>query len=186
MLNLTLFIATSLDNYIASPDGSVDWLFTDQDYNYTSFYKNIHTLLLGRKTYDQILTFGPYPYPTKQSIVFTHHTPDHNPHPDNITFADKSIIDYIHHLKSQHSINPTHLPEPEPQLNLWLVGGASLIHPLIHHNLIDTYIFSVHPVLLGKGVPLFPHSDNNPLLHLNHTKTESFPTGLVQSTYIKA
>src|SRR5215813_10264264 len=61
-LNDPVYITTSLDGYIARPSGAVDWAFTDQDYGYTEFFTSIDTVLMGRKTYEQVLSFGPYPY----------------------------------------------------------------------------------------------------------------------------
>ena len=69
MRKIILYIACSLDGYIARSDGSVDWLFTDQDYGYTGFLGSVDTVVMGRKTYDQVLTFGPYPYSGKTGYV---------------------------------------------------------------------------------------------------------------------
>jgi len=81
MPEVKLFIATSLDGFIAERDGGVDWLFTDNDYGYTSFFDSIETLILGRRTYEQVLGFGEWPYGEKPTYVFTRGAPggDH-PH----------------------------------------------------------------------------------------------------------
>jgi len=71
MRKLILFIATSLDGYIAGPNGEIDWLFTDQEYGYSEFYATIDTVVMGRKTYDLSLSFGEYPYPGTQAFVFS-------------------------------------------------------------------------------------------------------------------
>ena len=74
MRKIILYIACSLDGYIARSDGSVDWLFTDQDYGYTGFLASVDTVVMGRKTYDQVLTFGPLPILRKDrlcGIAFT-------------------------------------------------------------------------------------------------------------------
>lgn len=62
MRQVVLFIASSLDGYIATASGDVDWLFTDQDYGYIDFFALVDTVLMGRRTYEQILSFGEYPY----------------------------------------------------------------------------------------------------------------------------
>ena len=71
MRKLILFIATSLDGYIASKDGSVDWLITDGDYGTTAFIKTIDTILMGRKTYEQAVGFGLEYFKGKKIYVFT-------------------------------------------------------------------------------------------------------------------
>jgi dihydrofolate reductase len=71
MRAIVLFIATSLDGYIAGPNDEIDWLFTDGDYGYTDFFASIDTVLQGRKTYAQTLTFADDPYPGKRNIVFS-------------------------------------------------------------------------------------------------------------------
>ena len=68
---IVLFIATSLDGYIAREDGKVDWLFTDQDYGYKKFYKSVDTVIMGRKTYEKALEFETHPYSDKEVVVFT-------------------------------------------------------------------------------------------------------------------
>jgi dihydrofolate reductase len=65
---IILFIATSLDGMIARSDGGIDWLFSDQDYGYAAFYESVDVLIMGRKTFEQALSFGEYPYPGKQAM----------------------------------------------------------------------------------------------------------------------
>ena len=71
MRKIRLFIASSLDGYIARASGDVDWLFTDSDYGYDQFFAQIDTLIMGNKTYQQIVGFGEYPYKGKESFVFS-------------------------------------------------------------------------------------------------------------------
>jgi len=71
MRKIILFIASSLDGYIAKNDGSVDWLPANSLSGYDNFYKSVDTVMMGKKTYDQVLTFGPFPYVNKKSYVFT-------------------------------------------------------------------------------------------------------------------
>ncbi|MDQ3909707.1 MAG: hypothetical protein M3232_04815 [Thermoproteota archaeon] len=74
MRKIKLYIASSLDSYIASEGGGIDWLFTDEDYGYEKFYDSIDAILVGRKTYDQSLKFDEYPYKGKKVYVFTRRT----------------------------------------------------------------------------------------------------------------
>lgn len=71
MRKIILFVATSLDNYIAREDGQVNWLFMDQDYGYNAFHASIDTTLMGNKTYQQILESGDFPYKQTKNYVFT-------------------------------------------------------------------------------------------------------------------
>ncbi len=71
MRKISLFIASSLDGYIARGSGEVDWLFTDQDYGYTEFFTQVDTLIMGHKTYQQVLSFGDYPYQEKEVFIFS-------------------------------------------------------------------------------------------------------------------
>ena len=71
MGKIILHIAAGLDGYIARETGDVDWFPTNTDSGYDEFYKSISTVIMGKKTYDQILTFGEYPYKEKKSFVFS-------------------------------------------------------------------------------------------------------------------
>ena len=73
MVKIMLFIASSLDSYIAKNDGSIDWLLVNCSSGYDEFYKSVDTVIMGKKTYDQVLTFGAYPYKGKKSYVLTCH-----------------------------------------------------------------------------------------------------------------
>ena len=89
MSEVILYIAVSLDGFIAPPNGSVDWLDEkrfqdgvgeDEDFGYKSFLKNVDLIVMGRKSFDQILDFGEWPYPEKHTKVFTHRIPQENLH----------------------------------------------------------------------------------------------------------
>ncbi|WP_269533280.1 dihydrofolate reductase family protein [Chitinimonas sp. BJYL2] len=170
MRKLVLFIASSLDGYIARPDGGVDWLFTDQDYGYQVFYDSVDAILLGRRTYDQTLTFGEYPYPDKHAYVFTSRplTLD----APGVEAVAEPVAGFISQLKHGEGGK------------LWLVGGAALIKTCLEHDLIDEFIVSIHPLILGSGIPLFPNTDSSRRLSL--VETVSYETGLVQVRYERA
>jgi len=167
MRKLILFIATSLDGYIAGPKGEIDWLFTDQDYGYSEFYATIDTVVMGRKTYDVSLSFGENPYPGTQAFVFSR-TRD-GERDDHAAFVSGDIPSFVRTLKVQ------------PGRNIWLAGGGEIIRPLLQDDLIDEFRIFVHPIVLGSGVPLFPA----PLLmkKLNFKECHAFGTGLVRLTY---
>lgn len=140
MRKIKLFIACSLDGFIAKEDGSVDWLPQSGDSGYDHFYKSIDTVLIGKKTYDQILTFGKYPYKDKLSYVFTR-----NPNQkkdENVEF----ISDVAKFTKKLISSSGR---------DIWLVGGSDIASTFLNLKFVDELILSVIPVVLGKGIPLF-------------------------------
>ena len=167
MPEVKLFIATSLDGFIAERDGGVDWLFTDNDYGYTSFFDSIETLIMGRRTYEQVLGFGEWPYGEKPTYVFTRGAPggDH-PHVEFVSSDAGPLVEKLRHRSSG---------------DIWLVGGAALVSVFRELHLIDEYILSVHPVLLGDGIPLFERPQPRESLRLQEEL--SFESGLVQLRY---
>jgi len=168
MRKIILFIASSLDGYIARESGEIDWLFTDQDYGYTEFYAQIDTLIMGNKTYQQVLSFGEYPYKDKEVFVFSR---TQSGATDNkVKFINNDWVNFIKTLRQSHG------------RNIWLVGGAQLIHFFLQHGFIDELILSIHPIILGNGIPLIVNDSSlETKLELQNIKT--FNTGLVQLFY---
>lgn len=167
MRKIILFIACSLDSYIARTTGEVDWLFTDQDYGYAEFFASVDTVLIGRKTYEQVLSFGEYPYQGVKSYLFTR-----NPHfqaNENVELAredTKKFVDELRQVKGK---------------NIWLVGGSQLIDDLMSKNLVDELIVSIHPIILGEGIPLFMNRTTHQSLQL--TQCQTYSSSLVQLSY---
>lgn len=166
MRKIILFIATSLDGYIARQDGDVNWLFTDQDYGYNAFYNNVDTIIMGRKTYEQVLLFGEFPYRDKVCYVFSENLHGRNEH---VSFISEDVGSFSEKIKNI------------PGQNIWLVGGANLIHNFVTKNLVDEYIISIHPMLLGDGITLFEKNENE--VNLNLVNTIKFDSGLIQLHY---
>lgn len=169
---LCLFIAMSLDGYIAKPDG--DFSFLDEmnqegeDYGYKAYIETVDTVLLGRKTYDKILSMGvESPYGERDVYVVTR-TPRENS--GKTTFYSGDLKELVTTLKSK------------PGKNIYCDGGAEIISQLLHENLIDEMTVSVIPVLLGEGIRLF--SGNFQEKKLKLTGSKSFEKGLVQLNYI--
>jgi dihydrofolate reductase len=167
MGQLVLYIATSLDGYIARNGGAVDWLFTDQDYGYEDFYNSCDRLIMGRNTYEQIQGWGDYPYPDKHGFVFSRNIQQDRD--ENVTFVSGDLADFVSNLKS------------EDGKNIWLVGGAAIAKVCLENNLIDKFILSIHPLVLGDGIALFPAP--LPTLNLKLENSQVFNTGLLQLTY---
>jgi dihydrofolate reductase len=153
MRKIKLYIASSLDSYIASENGSIDWLFSNADYGYTKFYDSIDAILVGRKTYDQSLKFDEYPYKGKKVYVFTRRTKgkkkNNNTH--GVEYIDEDIPGFARHLVQQSSVE---------KKDIWLLGGGEIVSILLNAGLVDEIILTIHPIILGKGIPLFSNIKN--------------------------
>jgi len=167
-----LYIAVSLDGYIADDQGNVDWLScvesSGEDYGYNDFFNSIDALIIGNKTYQQALSFGEWPYGKKPCWVCT--KTQFEPPVANIFPSGKSPEKIIMEAREKKANK------------IWLVGGARLITSFRKKRLISRYIISTIPMILGKGIPLFLKSNFHEELRLVELKT--YPTGLVQSTYV--
>ena len=166
MGKIVYFVAASLDGFIADPHGNTDWLFTDRDYGYTAFYRSVKAVIMGRKTYEKILDFGPYPYSDKMSYVFTRRQ-----------IAGLQNLDFIHHYIPEFTADlKQKMKEP-----IWFAGGGEIAGILFSHALIDQLVISIHPVYLGDGIPL-----TQPLMLISNfmlEKRHKYPNGLIQLTY---
>ncbi len=167
MSKVVLFIATSLDGYIASPDGTVDWLFHDADYGYTEFMASVHVVVMGRKTWEQAQKFEDVPFAGKNVIVFTRSNAVSSE--DRIRFIQGEASTIISEIRNTIG------------KDIWLIGGSDLIRQFIASNLIDEFRLFVHPIILGAGIPLFlQQSDSTKLIFEG---SQSFPSGLVELRY---
>lgn len=167
MRQVILFIAASLDGYIARTSGEVDWLFTDQDYGYNQFFAGVDTVLVGRKTYEQALSFEAIPFPVKHVYVFSKTAGYQDS--ESVHYISSGIEKFVADLKNQSGET------------IWLVGGSEIIQPCLEQNLIDEFVLSIHPIVLGGGIPLFRNLPEPKKLLLQ--SCERFDTGLVQLTY---
>ena len=173
MRKLSLFIATSVDGYIAKPNDDLSFLKRvekeGEDYGYSEFTTNIDTILLGRKTYDYVLKeIGASHYDNGQREVYVL-TRTAKPKVGSTTFYTGSLTELVQQLKSK------------PGKNIYCDGGAEIINALLQHDLIDEFIISVVPILLGNGTRLF--KDNRPEQLLEFVSSGSFDTGLIQMHY---
>jgi dihydrofolate reductase len=164
---VVLFIATSLDAYIARPAGEIDWLFQDQDYGYGKFYDGVEFIVMGRKTYETALAFEEWPHPGKQTFVFTR-TGAAKGRPD-VSFVGGDVSSLVSRLR------------PGDGGHIWLVGGSELIRAFLEADLLDELVVSIHPVLLGSGIPLVQGASLSRNFQL--TSVQRYETGLVQLAY---
>lgn len=172
MRKIILYIAQTLDGYIARKDGSIDFLDkygqNQEDYGYHRFMDRIDTMIMGMKTYQQVSSFeGGYPHHDVKSYILTH---QELAPVDNIIFT-RDVLSLYKTITSNKG------------KDVFLVGGAKVIQSFMNLDLIDEMIISILPETIGEGIPLF-------IDHLNKNKyklisTKSFTDGIVQITYKK-
>jgi len=177
MGQLVLYIATSLDGYIATSDDGLDWLKpfenADEDYGYQDLLERVGMLVMGGNTYRMVESFGEWVYPDHDSVVFSRSLPLARPAHHRARVIREDIPNTIRRLKQTSA------------QDIWLVGGAQLIRACLDHRLIDEFILTLIPVILGEGVPLFePHAMSTHALTL-HACTP-YPNGCVQLHYLSS
>ena len=150
MTKILVYIASSLDGYIARENGDIDWLPESSESSYDTFYKSIDTVIMGKTTYDQVLTFGEYPYKDKKSFVFTRTNKNNDENVEFVSDVEKFVKDGFSGAGG----------------NIWLVGGAKIIASFLKLGVVDEIITTIIPVLLGKGIPLFRNIENETKLEL--------------------
>lgn len=177
MKKIILDLATTLDGFIEGPNGEIDWCIMDDDMNFDGFLSSIDTIFYGRVSYDAWGNYQPEENaaPEEQKLWNTVHSKNkfvfsgQNREDENAVFISSDIVEKVSEIKNQGG------------KDIWLYGGAGLIKTFIQENLIDIYRISVHPVVLGKGKPLF--EDIKERLNLKLVKTNVFRSGVVQLIY---
>lgn len=168
----SVFIATSLDGFIARQDGALDWLPADggEPHGYDEFIATVDAIVMGRKTFETVLSFDAWPYGTKPVVVLS-------TRPSGLKAPDGAVCDMMtgtpHEIVARLSARGmTHL----------YVDGGVTIRRFLEAGLIQRLIITRIPVLLGSGIPLFgplPHD-----VRFEHVATRAYPSGLVQSEYV--
>lgn len=172
MRECVLFIAMSLDGYIADGRGGVDWLHGQGSDSenidvYSEFIKDVDTVLMGWNPYYQItaeLSPTKWIYADFMTYVFTHNETRST---ENIRFTNEAPAELLKKLKSDNG------------KNIWICGGANLVKQLMQDDLIDRYYISVIPTLLGSGIRLFGNAEKEIKLRLLKTQTYNGITDLV-------
>lgn len=161
MKKIILYIAASLDQRIAEPGGELEW-FTGfpnpekTDYGYKELSASVDTVIMGGRTYRELLNMDIiWPYSEQTAHVVSHHEWEAK---ENIRFITENIIETISELRSQEG------------KDIWLVGGGELISMLLAADLIDEMQICYVPVILGKGIPLFPGQDKESKWKITGTK----------------
>lgn len=168
---LILYIACSLDGYIAKPNDNLDFLNIVQregeDYGYGDFIASIDTVILGRKTYDWVVGHGyGFSHADKESYIITRQS---KPREGNLIFYNGDPRKLLFDLKSKSG------------KNIFCDGGAEIVNLLLRDKLFDELIISIIPILVGDGVKLF--KDNRPEQELELVSVKNFDSGLVQLHY---
>ncbi|HMP92456.1 MAG TPA: dihydrofolate reductase family protein [Phnomibacter sp.] len=173
MRKLSLFIAASLDGYIAKPNDDLSFLQTvekeGEDYGYAAFTAHVDTIIIGRKTYDYVLkTIGASHYDNGQRDIYVI-TRTQKPDVGRTKFYTGNLVALVQQLKAK------------PGKNIYCDGGAEIINELLQYDVIDEYIISIIPVLVGNGIRLF--KDNRPEQELELVSARAFESGLTQLHY---
>ena len=168
---IILFIAASLDGFIAKPNDDLSFLsivqMEGEDYGYSAFNQSVDTVIMGRKTYDWVMKQVPeFPHADKDAYIITR-----NPRPDlgKTKFYTGDLKELIYQLKNL------------PGKNIFVDGGAEIVNELLNYKLMDEIIISIIPVLLGDGIRLFKNSI--PEQSLTLISSRNYTSGLVQIHY---
>ncbi len=174
-MKTSVYIATSLDGFIARENGEIDWLpgggseESGEDYGYKEFMATVDILVIGRNTYEKVLTFSEWPYGNKPVVVLSGRSlriPQHIAQSvEAMTCSPSELVGRLSGRGAKH---------------LYIDGGKT-IQGFLNAGLIQRLIITRIPILIGSGIPLF-----GPLVRdikLRHIETRQFSDGLVRSTY---
>lgn len=171
MRKVVLYISLSLDGYIADVGGGVGWLGGQEpdytgDYGYGDFIRTVDTLLMGARTYRQVteeLSPDSWPYQGMETYVLTHRSEPDTP---ECRFVNGSPVKLLRQLRQTEGGD------------IWICGGANLIGQCMEE--IDELHLSIMPILLGRGVPLFPSGGPAESLRLTALRQEN---GVIDCVY---
>jgi dihydrofolate reductase len=173
-----IFIATSLDGFIARPDGDIDWLTPPpdvieiaqgEDYGYDAFMASVDAIVMGRHSFEKVLSFGAWPYSDKPVIVLS----------SQPLRIDPTLAATVSQLGGDPRVVCEELARRG--INELYVDGGLTAQRFLSAGMVDRVIITRVPVLLGRGIPLFgmvPHD-----IRLTHVRTQAFESGMVQTEY---
>jgi dihydrofolate reductase len=174
-VNASVFIATSLDGFIARPNGDLDWLHGDGaeggPHGYDEFIATVDALVIGRKTYETVLAFETWPYGGKPVFVLSTRA---------LAAAPAGAV--VEHMSG----DPAHIVSRLAARGIGhiYVDGGITIQRFLRAGLIQRLILNRIPVLIGAGIPLFGELSRD--IRLRHVTTRQYAGGLVQSEYVVA
>ena len=174
-LQASVYIATSLDGFIARPNGDLDWLIgdsgtqSDGDFGYQAFMDTVDVVVMGRNTFEKVLTFGAWPYSGRRVAVLSRSLSELPAGlPANVELILPAPNEVIAHLEAQGA------------KHLYIDGGLT-IQAFLSAGLITDLIITRIPILIGEGIPLFGALSHD--IKLEHIETRPFENGFVQSKY---
>lgn len=166
---ISVYIAMSIDGYIARKDGSIDWLeqghVGDEDYGFKKFFNSIDALVLGRNTYETVSSFDKWPYTGKKVIVLSEKLKEVREEAELYHGTLSCLASKLHSDGVKH---------------IWVDGGVT-VSKFLEAGLVDHLTISVIPVILGSGIPLFNTMKIEQVCRF--ISTQSYPNGLVQLRY---
>lgn len=177
MKKIKLYIAVSLDGYIARPDGDLDWLTqypmpTGTEYGYKDLMDSVDTIIMGNSTYQAVIEMDvDWPYKDKSTYVLTRYATNLPPK-ENVVYLTDDVIETIRQLKQQEG------------KDIWLVGGGQVITLLLNHDLVDEMQICHIPLILGEGIPLFPNKPKESKWKL--TGSTAYNSGILRVDYINS
>ena len=148
----------TLDGYLSDKNHNLDWLFQSggvEETSYDDFYKQMDILIMGKKTFNEVIKMGDPKafYPTTKNYVFTH---DKSLSYDGFDFIEGDVVDFVKSI--------------DQNKHIWIVGGHTILAPLLDQNMVDYMIVQIAPVLLGDGIPLFTQKDATKRFYLKEVK----------------
>ena len=172
-MTASVFVGTSVDGFIARPNGDLDWLPAGggEPHGYSEFIASVDAIVIGRKTFETVLTFGAWPYGDKRVVVLSSRPVDLS-----AAAARGGVVEQMGgppaEIVSQIAARGAH--------HLYVDGGIT-IQGFLRAGLIQRLVITRVPVLIGDGIPLFGTLPRD--IRLRHVVTRHYPSGLVQSEY---
>ncbi|MEM8863154.1 MAG: dihydrofolate reductase family protein [Chloroflexota bacterium] len=176
-MKITVYIATSLDGFIARPDGDIDWLNNPDyvlengdDMGYGALMQSIDAMVMGSSTFEKVLSFGiEWPYGETTVIV--------------LSSRDLEVPAEIKKTVRLMKGSPAEIVQSLMQdgINHIYLDGGKTVQNFLAAGLVSELIITKIPILLGQGIPLFGPIPQD--MHLTHMSTQSYPNGMVQSRY---